>query len=95
MGADSGRGRITVHLRGVPAPPHPHADVNLLELIRADEQHRLEDLVTEGLRLEKLDRVPINLQNALATLAMRDGDRIFLDGGQREEESHSSVVHGS
>ncbi len=54
------------------------ADVNTLELFPANEQHRLEDLVAQGLRLEKLDRVAVHLQNTDALLAMCHSDRVFL-----------------
>jgi hypothetical protein len=71
-------GAITVHLGGVTTTPDPHADIDLLELVRAHEQHRLEDLVAESLRLEKLDGVAVDLQDALSALAVRDGNRVLL-----------------
>jgi hypothetical protein len=54
------------------------ADVNTLELFPADKQHRLEDLVPQGLRLKELDRVAVDLQNADTLLAVCHSDRIFL-----------------
>ncbi len=54
------------------------ADVDTLELFPADEQHGLEDLVPQGLRLEQLDRVAVHLQDADALLAVCNSDSIFL-----------------
>ena len=59
-------------------PLDADTDVDTLELFPANEQHRLEDLVAQGLRLEELDRVAINLQNSDALLAMCHSDRVFL-----------------
>ncbi len=59
-------------------PLDADTDVDTLELFPANEQHRLEDLVAQGLRLEELDGVAVHLQNANALLAVCHSDRIFL-----------------
>ena len=53
-------------------------NVDILELFPANEQDRLEDLVTQGLRLQQLKRVAVDLQNTSALLAMSNSNCVFL-----------------
>jgi len=69
---------LTIDLRGVTTSPNADADVDVLELLSADEKNRLEDLVTQGFRLEELDGVTVHLQETIPLLAVSNGDSVLL-----------------
>ena len=75
--SESGWGQ-TVDLCSVTTTPYANADVNLLELLSTDQENGFGDLVTEGLRHEKLDGGAVDLEEALALLHVGNGDGIFL-----------------
>merc|ERR1719199_262535 len=62
-----------VDLRGVATALHAKTDVNVGKALAAQQQNRLEDLVAEHLGLDKLNGAAIDLDQATALLAVRDG----------------------
>jgi len=77
----------TEDLRGVTATTNLDADVNLLELVVADEEHRLENLVPHGLRQEAINGVSVHVEDTLPPLAVRDRDGILLQNTNTEHGS--------
>lgn len=70
--------KLTEDLGGVTATTYTHADVNVLELVVADEEHRLENLVPHRLREETVNGVSVDVKDTLSPLAVRDRDGILL-----------------
>ena len=75
----------TEDLGGVTATTNLDADVNLLELVIANEEHGLEDLVPHGLREETIDGVSVDIQDTLPPLAVRDRNGILLQTANTEQ----------
>ena len=80
---DAHTNRLTKDLRGVTAAAHLDADVNVLELVIADEEHRLKNLVPHGLRQKTINGVSVHVKDTLSPLAVRDRDGIFLSYTRR------------
>lgn len=69
-----------VHLGDVATTAHADADVQVGEALAAEEQHGLEGLEAEGLRLQQLDGRAVDADEAAAALAVGDSDRVLLLG---------------
>lgn len=90
---------LTEDLGSVTTTAHLHADVNVLELLVANEENGLEDLVPHGLREEVINGVSVDVQDTLTPLAVRDRDGIFLKSvhtTQRKQNEHplrAAILH--
>ena len=84
--------KLTEDLRSVTATAYLDADVNLLELVVANEEHGLEDLVPHGLREETINRVSVDIQDTLSPLAVRDRDGILLKSANTMQK-HKMSIH--
>ena len=74
---------LTKDLGDVTAATYTHANINLLELVVADKEDGLEDLVPHRLREEAINGVAVDVNHTplvlrLCSLAVRDCDGIFL-----------------
>ena len=54
------------------------SDVDVGELLSAEDHQGLVDLGSESLRLDEVQRIAVDLDEALAFLAVGDGDSSFL-----------------
>jgi hypothetical protein len=61
-----------VHLRGVTTAGDAHADVDVGELLEADDQERLVDLEPQDLGLDEVQRLAVDLDETLTGLAVGD-----------------------
>jgi flagellar hook-length control protein FliK len=68
----------TVDLRRVPTTLDADAQVHDGESLAAEQQDRLEDLVAQQHGLNQLDRAAVDLDQAPALFALRDGNSILL-----------------
>lgn len=68
----------TVNLRSVTTASNAHADVYVGESGRTQQQDGLQDLHSDGLRLNELNGDTIDLDQALSGLAVRYSHRITL-----------------
>ena len=68
----------TVDLRRVPTTLDADAQVHDGESLAAEQQDRLEDLVAQQHGLNQLDRAAVDLDQATALFAIRDGNSILL-----------------
>lgn len=69
---------FTINLRDITTTADTDTDVNALEGVLAEDEHRLEDLEAEELRLDELDGAAVDADEALALLADGDCDRCSL-----------------
>ena len=67
-----------IHLSSVTTTLHADADIDILEASVAQKEHGLEDLEAEGLRLQELDGLTIDLDQSTTLLAVRNSDSGFL-----------------
>jgi hypothetical protein len=67
-----------VNLRNMASALHPAADVHIGELVKTNNEERLVDLESENLRLDKLERASIDLDETTTGLAVSNGGRSFL-----------------
>ena len=79
---------LTEDLGGVTTTTHADADVNVLELVVANEEHRLENLVPHGLREEAIDGGSIDVKDTLSPLAVRDRDGVLLQSTNTTQRTH-------
>jgi len=84
--------KLTEDLRSVTATAYLDADVNLLELVVANKEHGLEDLVPHGLREETINRVSVDVQNTLSPLAVSDRNGILLKSANTMQK-HKMSIH--
>jgi hypothetical protein len=61
-----------VHLRGVTSSGDANADVDVRELLEADDQEGLVDLEPQDLGLDEVQRLAVDLDKALTGLAVGD-----------------------
>jgi hypothetical protein len=61
-----------VHLRGVTSSGDANADVDVRELLEADDQEGLVDLEPQDLGLDEVQRLAVDLDEALTGLAVGD-----------------------
>jgi hypothetical protein len=80
---------LTEDLGGVTTAAYFHADVNVLELVVANKEHGLEDLVPHGLREEAINGVSVDVEDTLALFAVRDGDGILLQRRNKTQRTHN------
>ena len=85
---------LTKDLGDVTAAAYTHANINLLELVVADKEDGLEDLVPHRLREETIDGVAVDVNHTplvlrLCSLAVRDCDGIFL---KRREHTNKKAL---
>uniref|UniRef100_A0A2M3ZMD1 Putative secreted peptide n=1 Tax=Anopheles braziliensis TaxID=58242 RepID=A0A2M3ZMD1_9DIPT len=67
-----------VDLGDMTTTAHADTDVNTGELLLAQQQQRLLQLVAQDLRLNLIQRATVHTQQALSTLAVRNGGGRFL-----------------
>ena len=80
IGDDRLRNRLPngVDLRSVATALHADAQIHDGKALAAQQQDRLEDLVAQHFRLDKLDGAAIDLDQATAFLAVGDRDSVLL-----------------
>jgi hypothetical protein len=69
---------LTVDLAGETTTANADTDVNVGELLLAQEQQGLQDLVTQHGRLNGLNRGTVHTDQTRAALAMSNGDGMAL-----------------
>lgn len=102
-GDESLRDRLTdgVDLGGVTSTFHSDTHVDTGESVATKEEDRLERLVAEDFRLDKLDRDSVNFNESTAALAVSDGNSRLLAaealdgfGGRGRGGSHGCCGEG-
>jgi len=79
-----------VDLGGVATAGDADADVEVGELVEADDEEGLVDLEAEDLRLNELQRTAVDLDEALASLFRAKSALLFLAGSLRIATWHRS-----
>src|SRR3569623_1442864 len=80
----------TIDLRSVTTAADTNTNVDVGETICAQEQDGLKDLDADGLGLHELDRHTIDLEQALALLAISNSDCIALRCQNNQRQARQS-----
>ena len=67
------------------------ADIQVGELLGAEQEHGLEDLHAEGLRLHQVDGVAVDAQDTLALLAVGHSGGVALAAEALNSRSHDDT----
>ena len=67
-----------VDLRCVSSSSYTNADVDLGELVETDEEDGLVDLEAQDLRLDEVERLSVDLNESLSSLALRNSSCFVL-----------------
>ena len=76
----------TINLSDGTTTTDTDSDVDVGELLSAEDHQGLVDLGSESLRLDEVQRVAVDLDEALALLAVGDSDGSFLHKDKKGNE---------